>query len=191
MENNQIYIRKYKLSDKTYLRHICTETAWDDYKVNANKLEGVCIMYNDYFTEQEPEHIWVAVDKDDKPIGYVICTTDYIRYKQLMHEIYYPRLEKVSAEDISFFDSFLEVLDKVSDDYPTHFHIDILPEYQRMGIGHRLLNSLGNQLKTEGFNTLMLYSNSRSSIGYNFYIKYGFKEVYDFGDNAVALAYQL
>ncbi|GFZ30831.1 hypothetical protein CSC2_13570 [Clostridium zeae] len=148
-------------------------------------------MFNDYFTEQEPEHIWVAVDKDDKPIGYVICNTDYIRYKQLMYQIYYPRLKELSPEDIEFFESFLFDLDKVAYNHPAHFHIDILPGHQREGIGHKLLDALGKQLISEEFETMMLYASSRNSVGYYFYLKYGFKEIYNYKKDAVALAYYL
>lgn len=189
--DNKIRIRRYRNEDKPFLRIICKETAWDDYKEDNNKLEGVCIMYNEYFTEQEPEHIWVAVDEKDVPFGYVICNTNYERYKQLMYDVYYPRLKKVSPEDIEFFDHFLDALDKVAPDYPAHFHIDIWPGYQRQGIGHKLLNALVEQLKKEGFKTLMVYIYSRNSLGYQFYLKYGFKEIYDYGDNAVAMAYWL
>jgi ribosomal protein S18 acetylase RimI-like enzyme len=191
MENNSVNIRKYLESDKPYLRHICKETAWEDYKKDENKLEGVYVMFNDYFTEQEPEHIWVAVDKEDKPFGYVICNTDYVRYKQVMKDVYYPRLKELSPEDIKFFDEFLLAIDKVADYHPVHFHIDILPKYQRIGCGHKLLDALGRQLISEGFETMMLYANSRNSIGYSFYLKYGFKEIYEYDNNAVALAYYL
>ncbi|GFP76999.1 GNAT family N-acetyltransferase [Clostridium fungisolvens] len=148
-------------------------------------------MFNDYFTEQEPEHIWVATDKEDKPIGYVICNTDYIRYKQLMNQIYYPRLKQLSPEDIEFFESFLLALDKVVYNHPVHFHIDILPGHQRQGIGHKLLDALGKQLISEEFETMMLYASSRNSVGYHFYLKYGFKEIHDYQNDAVALAYYL
>jgi ribosomal protein S18 acetylase RimI-like enzyme len=190
-ESNEVNVRKYRSADKLYLRHICKETAWENYKKNENKLESVCIMFNDYFTEQEPEHIWVVVDKEDKAFGYVICNTDYVRYKQSMYELYYPRLKVVAPEEIIFFDEFLLNLDKVADYHPAHFHIDILPEYQRMGCGHKLLDALGRQLISEGFETMMLYANSRNSVGYRFYINYGFKEIYDYDNGAVALAYYL
>ena len=70
-------IRTYRPADRPYLRNICKETAWADYKNDPSKSESVCILYNDYFTKYEPENIFVAADNNDIPVGYIICSSDY------------------------------------------------------------------------------------------------------------------
>ena len=77
-------IRKYTPADKERLRFICKETTWDDNKTDENKLDSIAVIYNDYFTEYEPENIFVAVNEDDIPVGYVICSSNFKLFKEKM-----------------------------------------------------------------------------------------------------------
>ena len=77
-------VRKYKPSDRERLRYICKETTWDDNKNDENKLESIPMIFNDYFTEYEPDNIFVAVNKEDIPVGYVICSSNYSLFKEKM-----------------------------------------------------------------------------------------------------------
>ena len=62
--------------------------------------------------------------------------------------------------------------------YPAHLHIDIDSNYQRLGIGTRLMDALINHLKAKGVKPgLMLVVGATNEQGRNFYKKYGFKEL--------------
>ena len=57
--------------------------------------------------------------------------------------------------------------------YPAHLHIDILPEYQRQGIGHRLMKRLEQHLIKNNVPGFHLEVGSKNTLGINFYKKYG------------------
>ena len=57
--------------------------------------------------------------------------------------------------------------------YPAHLHINILPKYQRKGIGHNLMNSLEIHLKEKNVKGYHLGVSTKNKQGINFYKKYG------------------
>ena len=61
--------------------------------------------------------------------------------------------------------------------YPAHMHIDILDAYQRMGIGHQLVDTLAACLAGQNVKGLMLSVGSTNQKGVNFYQKYGFQKI--------------
>lgn len=168
-------IRKYHDSDKPQLREICKQTAFDSYKQDPSKLETVPIMFNDYFTEQEPENIFVLANDDDKAVGYIICSSDYEKFNKLMKAEYMQRVKRTRKQETLFLKVFLYFLRQIKD-RPIHLHIDILPEYQRQGWGTKLIDTLCIHLKENGKNHISICSVNPDSAGYRMYIKYGFRE---------------
>lgn len=63
-------IRKYIPSDKPKLRYICKQTAEGIFKHSEKTLEAAAIIYNDYFTENESDNIFVLADDNDNAVGY-------------------------------------------------------------------------------------------------------------------------
>ena len=45
--------------------------------------------------------------------------------------------------------------EKFKDEYPAHFHINILPEYQRVGAGGKLINALFEHYRNKGIKGVM------------------------------------
>lgn len=74
---------------------------------------------------------------------------------------------------------------------PVHFHLDILPPYQRQGWGTRLMDTLCCHLRELGVDYLSCCGVSRDAAGYKMYRKYGFTESYDYGHNTVSLSLRL
>ena len=66
---------------------------------------------------------------------------------------------------------------KLARGMPAHLHIDILPEAQRQGIGHRLMNALMFRLKELGVPKVYLVVGTSNVKGVSFYEKYGFEAV--------------
>lgn len=187
---NYMQIRKYKSADKTRLQYICKQTAWDNYKNNAKKLESVVIMFNDYFTENEPENIFVLADADDTAVGYIICSSNYEKFIKLNYTEYSKRILKSCPSQIFFFKMYLHNFKKIKN-RPVHFHIDILPQYQRQGWGTKLLEELCKHLKNNDINHLSGCCINKNSVGYKMYIKYGFKEIYHYTKNIVSISIDL
>lgn len=168
-------IRKYCENDKTNVREICKQTAFESYKKNPKKLETVPIMFCDYFTEQEPENIFVLADDDDKAVGYIICSADYEKFRRLMSSEYVQRVKNTRSREIMCLRTFLHFLKEIKD-RPVHMHIDILPDYQRQGWGTKLIDALVGHLKEQGINHLSICSVNPNSAGFCLYKKYGFYE---------------
>ena len=179
-------IRPYRESDKPHLRHICKETAWDSYKADPAKLECVPIVYNDYFTEQEPEYIFVLANDEDVPVGYIICSADYEKFVRLMQTEYRDRVLAVCPEEVGLIDFFLKALEAIQD-RPVHFHIDLLPECQRQGWGRKLIATLCDKLAADGYTSLSVCCTNRQSDGYKMYTHLGFTEIFDYGWDTVSL----
>ena len=178
-----ITIRPYKEKDKEDVRFTCLNSegpSQDGERINNFVLNTYC----DYYLEKEPYNCFVAVDDNDKAIGYVICTENYDRYYKCFLKEYVPRLK---------FDIILRFRARYSsipqrkhkDEYPAHLHIDVLPEYQRQGVGHMLVDALCAHLKTKGVKGVMLTTGKDNVKGRGFYKKYGFDEIEIYKDDAV------
>lgn len=183
-------IRPYRPSDREQLRYICRETASPSYQKNDRTLEAVTLIYNDYFTRWEPWHIFVLADDADCPVGYILCAADYAGFMHRYLTRYLPRVLAVAPGEAAGLLGYLWCLRRIKDK-PVHFHIDLLPAYQRQGWGTKLMQILCAHLKTEGVTHLSCCAVGRDSAGYKMYRKYGFVECADYGHGAVSLSLKL
>ena len=117
--------------------------------------------------EQEPEACFVAVDKTDTPVGYILCSKDYQAYQARFRKSYLPLIQARSILRAALARMDLRIAGRYAGQYPAHMHIDILDAYQRMGIGHQLVNTLTASLAGQTTRGLMLSvgsTNKRVSI---------------------------
>ena len=70
--------------------------------------------------------------------------------------------------------NILLACEEFKEDYPAHFHVDILPEYQRMGMGGKLIDTLCDHLKQKGVKGMCLTCGPRNEKAMKFYEKYNF-----------------
>lgn len=181
-----MHIRAYQHNDRDALREICMETAFEEYRRDPVRRESVPIMFCDYFIEQEPELVFVLANAQDNPVGYVICSADYQRFRTKMQEVYGIRLMEQAPGEMPFLEGFLEALEQIKDK-PVHLHIDLLPEAQHQGWGKVLILRLCTVLAQRGIAYLSICCNSRQSDGYPFYRRLGFEEIFDYGEDVVSL----
>lgn len=167
-------IRKYKPDDREQLRYIAMETAWDGYKKSDKKRETVAIMYNDYFTKYESDNIFVAVDKNDVPVGYVICSTDYDLFMQKNNEEFLPKAMSLYKPIGIVHLMLVSALKQIDFNHRVHLHIDLLSKAQHQGLGTKLLDELSNHLYQNGYEYMVVCSIDKHADSYNFYKKYGF-----------------
>ena len=166
-------IRPYGPKDFNDVRFICLNS------------EGPCDMdetgqffilttYCDYYIEREPENCFVAADDADRAVGYVISAADYDVFRPRFETEYLPRLDALPARYRRNASHSTDLQERYKKDYPAHLHIDVLPEYQRMGLGHQLVDALRAHLKALGVPGVMLTVGSSNKVGQSFYNKYGF-----------------
>lgn len=169
-------IRKYKASDKENLRYICRETAGDYFRTDKKILNAVSVIYSDYFTENEAENIFVIADKDNNAVGYILCSTDYELFKKKMRGKYIPDAVKTSIKMLPVCLGYMTAFLTNGKENSTHLHIDILPDYQHIGLGSQLIDTLRDYLCEKGITKLSVNTIDRTESAYKFYMKYGFKE---------------
>ena len=138
------------------------------------KRKFLTLMFNDYYTEVEPENCFVAVDDNDKPIGYIYGVKDYDFYQENFSEYINAVAEIENRRFLA--EALTEMYDHAiyKKDSPAHLHIDILPEYQRMGMGGKLIKTLCDHLAEKGISGVCLTCGPRNEKAVNFYKKYGF-----------------
>lgn len=184
-------IRKYKPTDKEQLRFICKETTWDDNKKNKNRLETIPMIFNDYFTENEPNNIFVAVDENDTAVGYVICCTNIKLFRKKMLGELQKRVANTYLSSLWMLWAAYLSVPITKKQYRVHLHIDILPEGQRQGLGTDLLDTLCRHLKTKGIQNVSVLTINKNSTGYKFYCKYGFRTVHKYPADMITMTYDI
>lgn len=171
-------IRKYQEKDFEATKYVCVQDmigkkGWETV------LEYVEIMFCRYYLEKEPENCFVAVDENDKVIGYVYGVKDYDKYQANFGE-YINCVARI--ENRRFLsEAMIEMYDHAiyKKDYPAHLHIDILPDYQSKGIGSKLIKAFCDNLKEHNVKGVMLIVGSENEGARRFYERNGFTLLQD------------
>ena len=165
-------IRKYKETDFEATKYVCIHDMIG--KRCEDLIEYVETMFCRYYLEKEPENCFVAVDENDKPIGYIYGAEDYDKYQKNFSEY----IKKVAEIENRRFlpEAMTEMFDHAiyKDEYPAHLHIDILPEYQSKGIGSILIKEFCNNLKGKNIKGVMLIVGEDNTGARRFYERNGF-----------------
>ena len=174
-------IRPYNRKDADDVRYVCLNCDGPS-DMSASTEHFILTTYCDYYIEREPHNCFVAADDNDKAIGYIICTENFDTFNDIFVNEYIPRIPAENEKEI-FYASVSTVLqEKHKAEYPAHFHIDILPEYHRKGLGHKLVDELCRHLESAGVKGVMLSVAADNQQGNAFYKKYGFDLVEELPD---------
>lgn len=168
-------IRPYQQKDRDNIRKICLINAGDPK--TKRQLDFILDTYCDYYIECEPENCFVAANEKDEAIGYIYCAENYAKYQARFNEIYLPKVKELGYFKWKASLASYRLHAKYAAQYPAHLHIDILDDYQRKGLGSKLVNALSEHLKVKGIGGLMLTVGRTNELGINFYKKYGFSEL--------------
>lgn len=166
-------VRPYKEKDKENLRFVCLNSD-GPCKLSKRGKNFILTTYCDYYIEKEPENCFVAADENDKAIGYIICTENFDVFKERFVSEYYAKIKKWEFRRRKSALRSIIPHEKYKEEYPAHLHIDVLPEYHRMGLGHKMTDALLEHLKKKGIKGIMLTTWIRNEKGRGFYDKYGF-----------------
>ncbi len=176
-------IRPYQEKDKENVRFVCLNSEGPCDMSEAGQ-HYILTTYCDYFIEREPQNCFVAADENDRAVGYIFCAESF--------RAFYPVFLRDYACSFPLSKPWFfcynaahsaDLQEKYEEDYPAHLHIDLLPEYQRKGIGHKLVDTLAAHLKTKGVPGVMLTVGARNFVGQSFYKKYGFTLLEAAGDD--------
>jgi ribosomal protein S18 acetylase RimI-like enzyme len=137
----------------------------------------------------EPELASVVVVGDEPPRGYVLGALDTAAFDAAAAEGYWPAVRErypLDAYDAATMDGLLVHLihDRSAGDhreelmarYPSHLHVDLLPDVQGQGWGRRLIDRLVAQLAERGSTGVHLGVNPANTGAIEFYRRLGFDE---------------
>ena len=71
-------IRQLQPKDKENCRTVCHQTATAPKYVKSKDL--VCLLYCDYYVDNEADNCFVVTDEDDNAIGYILCAEDQKKF---------------------------------------------------------------------------------------------------------------
>lgn len=173
---SKISVRQFCSDDKQAVRDICIETSSFPMEQKGMR-EFIILMYNDYYTEIEPENCFVAVGGDGNVLGYLLCAQDFDRYYRIFRTLYLPEIRKLGIKYYIMAMSEIYTHKAFSKKYPAHLHIDLTAACRRKGVGTMLMNELKRRLKEKNTNALMLSCGASNTAAVKFYEKNNFKTV--------------
>lgn len=169
-------VRKYRESDRERVQYVCLATSVGT-EAETVWIRHILTLYCNYYIECEPDNVFVAVDDSDAVVGYILCSSDFNYFRRCFTEEYIPTMRCLGMKRtlIAEGEMFAHYLYRKK--YPAHLHIDILPEYQKMGLGTALTNALFGHLREKGCPGIHLICDTGNEAGTAFYNKYGFRKL--------------
>lgn len=172
----RVHVRLFQEKDRQNIRKICHLTATAPEYVENREL--VCLRYADPYMDICPEGIFVAADEADRAIGYILSVPDTVIFqKKIENGPYFDAVRQISQDEWRSMTCSPPSDPAILEKFPAHLHIDILEAWQRIGIGHRLMDTLFRHLRNEQISGIHLEVGENNVKGCNFYRKYGFQVV--------------
>ena len=190
-------IRPFRSGDEPALMRVCLETGDAGRDATALIADGdlVGTIWCMPYLVLEPELASVVAVGEEPPRGYVLGALDTAAFEAAAAERYWPAVRErypLDAHDPDTMDGLLVhvIHDRSSGDhrqellarYPSHLHIDLLPDVQGRGFGRRLVDRLVDQLARRGSTGVHLGVNPANTGAIEFYRRLGFDEWPEPGD---------
>ena len=185
-------IRGVRADDRDAVYDICLRTADagdDGSHLYSDPLLPGHIWAGPYVAF-EPEHGFVATDDHDRAIGYVLAALDSRAFEAVLAEHWWPDLrashpapagDRAATNGLPGDRVAVHLIhhppradDAFVDEYPSHLHIDLLPEAQGHGDGRRLIDRLLGRLAADGSAGVHLGVSPRNTRAIGFYAALGF-----------------
>lgn len=174
-------IREMRNSDIPAVENICLQTASPQLRKNAAACENTLLLYNRYYTRAETAHCFVAADENDTAVGYILCAPDFLRYRTGFTACEVKQIRKLGCLRGLRARAEYKLQQPFQKDYPAHLHIDLLPDYQHMGLGSQLMDTLKAHLRKLGVSGVCLCVAKSNTGAVRFYQKHGFGVLKDLG----------
>jgi GNAT superfamily N-acetyltransferase len=192
---SELVVRPYSAGDRRALRETCVATAWLGAPAPEKIPDGLlwADLFTRYFTDREPEHIWVVEGTADLKIsGYLTGTQDVGRVERyLLRSL--PRLlarlaTSAAVRDANkrnilraMFGSLLkgELVPplKVRAEFPARFQLSLGEEARGRGIGPLLLHPFLTRLSALGVRGVHTQTLSLNEAAFRFLRRGGFQLV--------------
>jgi ribosomal protein S18 acetylase RimI-like enzyme len=185
-------IRDYRPADKGALDYVCLKTGdsgGDGEPFYQDDPDALGRIYVEPYLAFEPD-LALVLEVDDVVSGYVLGALDSRRFYNRYEREWRPKLCQQFPLPTGDENSWSRVeqvyylyhhpdyfLPERYDEYPSHLHIDLLPQRQGQGHGRPMVESLLERLKQHGSPGLHLQLSGRNSRAYGFYTALGLQEL--------------
>lgn len=183
-----VHIRPYRPADLDALYEICLRTgaAGSD----ATGLVEDPRLFGELFAAPygvfEAEHAFM-LDDDGRAIGYVLGALDTLAFEARCEAEWWPRLRDrhpLRPDGARLDDLLIHLVHhrslpsaEILEPYPSHLHIDLLPEAQAGGWGRQLMATLLDALRADGSPGVHWGVSSSNERAIGFYRHLGHREV--------------
>jgi ribosomal protein S18 acetylase RimI-like enzyme len=185
-----LLVRPYLPADRQAVFRIGADTAFfgDPVEAFMDDRNAFLDAFYAYYTDLEPEHVWVA-SANGEVVGFLAgCVDTHIHDRQI-RKVIVPRLVgnflrgryHFGRRSIRYFSGLLEGLvrreftevdPKV---YPAHLHINVDAAWRGHKLGKRLMEAYLRQLRSLGIPGVYLDTTSLNEIACRLYEKMGFR----------------
>lgn len=166
-----VTIRPYQEKDCVCVQQICIATAGPGFAETPHKKKAAVAAFCQYFITRSPEFCFVAVDERDVPVGYILCTPSFDRWCRYGPEQFLTGFPYGILWSIGSMLGAVPYLNR----YPAHLHINLLPPYQRMGLGKQLMQALEDALRRQNCSGVSLCVSKHNHGAMRFYERCGFQ----------------
>ena len=164
----QFTIRPLRRGDRAAVREICIATAWMDEPAPQRIGDGWiwAEFWTRYFTDREMGSSWVVESRPaGRVVGYLTGTADARRVGRYVPFLLPGIVARVVGRRLmrraesrrallamlrSALRGELDLPPAVARDYPATFHMDLLPEARRRGLGRQLLDRFLSRMRQLG-----------------------------------------
>jgi ribosomal protein S18 acetylase RimI-like enzyme len=184
-----VHIRPYEARDLDRLYEICLRTGASGQ--DASRLVADPRLFGELYAAPyavlEPEHGLVVDDEAGTAVGYVIGALDTRAFEARCEAEWWPALRErhPTGSGTNDLDQLLIAMlhqPHLADDgvvavYPSHLHIDLLPEAQRAGWGRALMEAMHDRLRADGSRGIHLGVSTRNHRALGFYAHLGYEQL--------------
>ena len=182
-------LRPYQAGDLDRLYEICLRTGASGGDATALVVEPRLFgeLYAGPYAVLEPEHARVIDDGSGCAIGYALGALDTRAFEARCEAEWWPPLRArhpigSGANDLD--ELLISMLhrrhpadDEVAAAYPSHLHIDLLPEAQGAGWGRALMEAMHDAFRADGSPGVHHGVSARNTRALGFYLHLGYEEL--------------
>ena len=176
-----ITIENANFNDIPELEEICLLTS-DSGKDGTHLYSDRRLIGQIYLTPYvlfDPSCTFVA-KLNGKCVGYIVGCYKSKDFYTYLNNMYLPMVRQyftnaVTSNDANVINMIQNGVEyELYPNYPSHLHIDILPQGQGMGLGRKLIDTFTANLKSHGYNGVYLGVGKKNTNAQGFYKKMGF-----------------
>lgn len=198
MHLENIKIRQCSHDNLSAIADICYITGFmGENLIGSGKFDDKTLfsyLFCMYYPLYEIDNCFVAYDDMTcKVIGYIIGSRNTIKQEKRFIQKMVPRIAlrmftytlffyTESFKAVLFFIKNLELKDikkEIYKKYPAHCHMNILPQYQKRGIGSKLLNAFEDYMSDKEISGIHIWASNKNVKAVPFYKKHGYEIIYE------------